>query len=204
MTGWLCDVGGTELAFAVSGIIGLVAVGATTLSRLVAFADGHPPPRRAATARLVHWGLRGRRSHRVRKSPGVSEIVGVGPTQRVDGIGAHKDNVAHFVSFSGRSFQGVVHLRGGSLIRERPERHPPFRRGNLKDDQRSGLRNESAFHTFECDRVAAEPFDNPETTGQFPKFLLPLKWVAWCPRDQGPIFQHCKLGAHEHRRAIDF
>jgi MFS family permease len=32
MTGWLCDVGGTELAFAVSGIIGLVAVGATALS----------------------------------------------------------------------------------------------------------------------------------------------------------------------------
>jgi MFS family permease len=31
MTGWLCDVGGTELAFAVSGIIGLVAVGATAL-----------------------------------------------------------------------------------------------------------------------------------------------------------------------------
>ena len=53
MTGWLCDVGGTELAFAVSGIIGLVAVGATALSRLVAFADGHAPPRRAATARLA-------------------------------------------------------------------------------------------------------------------------------------------------------
>jgi MFS family permease len=32
MTGWLCDVGGTELAFAVSGIIGLVAVAATALS----------------------------------------------------------------------------------------------------------------------------------------------------------------------------
>ena len=32
MTGWLCGVGGTELAFAVSGIIGLVAVGATALS----------------------------------------------------------------------------------------------------------------------------------------------------------------------------
>ena len=32
MTGWLCDVGGTELAFAVSGIIGLVAVGATALA----------------------------------------------------------------------------------------------------------------------------------------------------------------------------
>jgi MFS family permease len=32
MTGWLCDVGGTELSFAVSGIIGLVAVGATALS----------------------------------------------------------------------------------------------------------------------------------------------------------------------------
>jgi MFS family permease len=32
MTGWLCAVGGTELAFAVSGIIGLVAVGATALS----------------------------------------------------------------------------------------------------------------------------------------------------------------------------
>jgi MFS family permease len=32
MTGWLCDVGGTELAFAVSGLIGLVAVGATALS----------------------------------------------------------------------------------------------------------------------------------------------------------------------------
>jgi MFS family permease len=31
MTGWLCDVGGTELAFVVSGIIGLVAVGATAL-----------------------------------------------------------------------------------------------------------------------------------------------------------------------------
>jgi MFS family permease len=32
MTGWLCDVGGTELAFAVSGVIGLVAVGGTALS----------------------------------------------------------------------------------------------------------------------------------------------------------------------------
>jgi hypothetical protein len=32
MTGWLCDVGGTELAFAVSGIIGLVAVCGTALS----------------------------------------------------------------------------------------------------------------------------------------------------------------------------
>ena len=32
MTGWLCSVGGTELAFAVSGIIGLVAVGAAALS----------------------------------------------------------------------------------------------------------------------------------------------------------------------------
>jgi MFS family permease len=32
MTGWLCDVGGTELAFAVSGIIGLAAVAATALS----------------------------------------------------------------------------------------------------------------------------------------------------------------------------
>jgi MFS family permease len=32
MTGWLCDVGGTELAFAVSGIIGLVAVGGTALA----------------------------------------------------------------------------------------------------------------------------------------------------------------------------
>jgi MFS family permease len=32
MTGWLCDVGGTELAFAVSGIIGLVAVAGTALS----------------------------------------------------------------------------------------------------------------------------------------------------------------------------
>jgi MFS family permease len=31
MTGWLCDVGGTELAFAVSGIVGIVAVGATAL-----------------------------------------------------------------------------------------------------------------------------------------------------------------------------
>ncbi len=31
MTGWLCDVGGTELSFAVSGIIGLIAVGATAL-----------------------------------------------------------------------------------------------------------------------------------------------------------------------------
>jgi MFS family permease len=32
MTGWLCDVGGTELAFAVSGVIGLVAVGGTALA----------------------------------------------------------------------------------------------------------------------------------------------------------------------------
>ena len=32
MTGWLCDVGETELAFAVSGIIGLVAVCATALA----------------------------------------------------------------------------------------------------------------------------------------------------------------------------
>jgi MFS family permease len=32
MTGWLCDVGGTELAFVVSGIIGLVAVAGTALS----------------------------------------------------------------------------------------------------------------------------------------------------------------------------
>jgi MFS family permease len=32
MTGWLCDVGGTELAFVVSGLIGLVAVVATALN----------------------------------------------------------------------------------------------------------------------------------------------------------------------------
>jgi MFS family permease len=32
MTGWLCAVGGTELAFAVSGIIGLVACAAAALS----------------------------------------------------------------------------------------------------------------------------------------------------------------------------
>ena len=32
MTGWLCTVGGTELAFAVSGLIGLVAVGAAALA----------------------------------------------------------------------------------------------------------------------------------------------------------------------------
>jgi MFS family permease len=32
MTGWLCDVGGTELAFVVSGVVGLVAVGATALA----------------------------------------------------------------------------------------------------------------------------------------------------------------------------
>jgi MFS family permease len=32
MTGWLCDVGGTELAFAVSGIIGLIAVAGTALA----------------------------------------------------------------------------------------------------------------------------------------------------------------------------
>jgi MFS family permease len=32
MTGWLCAVGGTELAFLVSGLIGLVAVGATALA----------------------------------------------------------------------------------------------------------------------------------------------------------------------------
>jgi hypothetical protein len=32
MTGWLCDVGGTELSFVVSGLIGLVAVLATALS----------------------------------------------------------------------------------------------------------------------------------------------------------------------------
>jgi MFS family permease len=32
MTGWLCDVGGTELSFAVSGLIGLLAVSAAALS----------------------------------------------------------------------------------------------------------------------------------------------------------------------------
>jgi len=32
VTGWLCDVGGTELAFVVSGLIGIVAVSATALS----------------------------------------------------------------------------------------------------------------------------------------------------------------------------
>jgi MFS family permease len=32
MTGWLCKVGGTELAFAVSGIVGLIAVAATAVS----------------------------------------------------------------------------------------------------------------------------------------------------------------------------
>jgi MFS family permease len=32
MTGWLCDVGGTELAFVVSGLIGLAAVVATALA----------------------------------------------------------------------------------------------------------------------------------------------------------------------------
>jgi MFS family permease len=51
MTGWLCDVGGTELAFAVSGIIGLVAVGGTAL------ALGWTPrfsPRRRRTAAPQH------------------------------------------------------------------------------------------------------------------------------------------------------
>jgi MFS family permease len=32
MTGWLCDVGGTGLAFAVSGIVGLVAIGAAAVA----------------------------------------------------------------------------------------------------------------------------------------------------------------------------
>ena len=32
LTGWLCDVGGTELAFVVAGLIGIVAVFATALS----------------------------------------------------------------------------------------------------------------------------------------------------------------------------
>ena len=32
MTGWLCNVGGTELAFAVSGLIGLLAMGAAALA----------------------------------------------------------------------------------------------------------------------------------------------------------------------------
>jgi MFS family permease len=32
MTGWLCAAGGTELAFVVSGLIGIVAVSATALS----------------------------------------------------------------------------------------------------------------------------------------------------------------------------
>jgi MFS family permease len=32
LTGWLCAVGGTELAFVVAGLIGIVAVGATALS----------------------------------------------------------------------------------------------------------------------------------------------------------------------------
>jgi MFS family permease len=32
MTGWLCDVGGTQLAFLFSGIVGLVAMGAAALS----------------------------------------------------------------------------------------------------------------------------------------------------------------------------
>jgi hypothetical protein len=32
MTGWLCAAGGTELAFVVSGLIGMVAVGATALA----------------------------------------------------------------------------------------------------------------------------------------------------------------------------
>jgi cyanate permease len=31
LTGWLCDVGGTELSFAVAGLIGIVAVSATAL-----------------------------------------------------------------------------------------------------------------------------------------------------------------------------
>jgi MFS family permease len=32
MTGWLCDLGGTELAFVFSGIVGLVATGLAALS----------------------------------------------------------------------------------------------------------------------------------------------------------------------------
>ena len=32
LTGWLCAVGGTELSFVVSGLIGIVAVGATALA----------------------------------------------------------------------------------------------------------------------------------------------------------------------------
>ena len=32
MTGWLCDQGGTELAFVFSGIVGLVATGLAAMS----------------------------------------------------------------------------------------------------------------------------------------------------------------------------
>jgi MFS family permease len=46
MTGWLCSVGGTELAFAVSGIIGLVAVSGTALA--LGWSPRLPPLRRRA------------------------------------------------------------------------------------------------------------------------------------------------------------
>ena len=53
MTGWLCAVGGTELAFVVSGLIGLVAVGATALMLGWTPRLTTAPPRRAAAARLI-------------------------------------------------------------------------------------------------------------------------------------------------------
>ena len=46
MTGWLCAVGGTELAFTVSGIIGLLAVGGTALA--LGWSPRLPPLRRRA------------------------------------------------------------------------------------------------------------------------------------------------------------
>jgi MFS family permease len=48
MTGWLCDAGGTGLAFVFAGILGLVATGAAALSlgwtpRLVERRRAHEP-----------------------------------------------------------------------------------------------------------------------------------------------------------------
>ena len=58
MTGWLCAVGGTELAFVVAGLIGLVAVIATALCARLDAAHHDAPPRRAAAARLMRRGSR--------------------------------------------------------------------------------------------------------------------------------------------------
>ena len=90
MTGWLCDVGGTELAFVVSGLIGMVAViGDGADARLDAAAHD-APPRRAAAARVASAERR-----RARRPPRAS-------------VRARRRGTARCAPGSGRTSRGMT------------------------------------------------------------------------------------------------